>query len=225
MTALEKNAYGRLVRFMICVAALLFVAAGKINYWQAWIFLAVFFGSSLAITAYLAKHDPALLERRLVAGPGAEKEKSQKIIQVLAMVAFIAMLVFPAIDHRYGWSSMPTSVAVAGDILIAMGFLAVFLVFRENSYASSIIEVGAEQKIVTTGPYAIVCHPMYSGALVMLIGVPLALGSWWGLLLVIPITIVLVWRLLEEEKFLTKNLPGYPEYQDKVRYHLLPFIW
>ena len=225
MTALEKNAYGRLVRFMICVAAVLFVAAGKINYWQAWIFLAVFFGLSFAITAYLVKHDPALLERRLVAGPGAEKEKSQKIIQVLAMVAFIAMLVFPAIDHRYGWSSVPASVAVAGDILIAMGFLAVFLVFKENSYASSIIEVGAEQKVVATGPYAIVRHPMYSGALVMLIGVPLALGSWWGLLLVIPITVVLIWRLLEEEKFLTKNLPGYSEYQHKVRFRLLPYIW
>jgi protein-S-isoprenylcysteine O-methyltransferase Ste14 len=225
MTALEKNVYGRLVRFMICVAALLFVAAGKINYWQAWIFLAVFFGSSFAITAYLAKHDPALLERRLVAGPGAEKEKSQKIIQVLAMVAFIAIFVFPAIDHRYGWSLVPASVAVAGDILIAMGFLAVFLVFRENSYASSIIEVGAEQKVVATGPYAVVRHPMYSGALVMLIGVPLALGSWWGLLMVIPITVVLVWRLLEEEKFLTKNLPGYSEYHNKVRFRLLPFIW
>src|SRR5712672_3522228 len=147
MTALEKNAYGRLMRFMICVAAVLFVAAGKINYWQAWIFLAVFFGSSFAITAYLAKHDPALLERRLVAGPGAEKEKSQKIIQVLAMVAFIAMLVFPAIDHRFGWSSVPASLAIAGDLMIAVGFLAVFLVFKENSYASSIIEVGAEQKV------------------------------------------------------------------------------
>jgi protein-S-isoprenylcysteine O-methyltransferase Ste14 len=225
MTALEKNAYGRLVRFMICVAAVLFVAAGKINYWQAWIFLAVFFGSSFAITAYLAKHDPALLERRLVAGPGAEKEKTQKIIQLLAMVAFIAMFVFPAIDHRYGWSSVPAGVAIAGDLLIAIGFLAVFFVFTENSYASSIIEVGAEQKVVTTGPYAIVRHPMYSGALVMLIGVPLALGSWWGLLLVIPITVVLVWRLLEEEKFLSKNLPGYSDYQNKVRFRLLPFIW
>jgi protein-S-isoprenylcysteine O-methyltransferase Ste14 len=225
MTALEKNAYGRLLRFMICVAAVLFVAAGTIYYWQAWIFLAVFFGSSFVITAYLAKHDPGLLERRLVAGPSAEKEKSQKIIQVLAMVAFIAIFVFPAIDHRYGWSSVPVSVAVAGDLLIAVGFLAVFFVFKENSYASSIIEVGAEQKVVATGPYAIVRHPMYSGALVMLIGVPLALGSWWGLLLVIPITIVLVWRLLEEEKFLTKNLPGYSEYQNKVRCRLLPFVW
>jgi protein-S-isoprenylcysteine O-methyltransferase Ste14 len=225
MTALEKNAYGRLLPFMIAVAGVLFAAAWTIDYWQAWAFLLVFFGSSLAITAYLAKHDPGLLERRLAAGPSAEKEQSQKVIQVLAMVAFIAIFVFPAIDHRYGWSSVPASVTVVGDILIAIGFFAVFLVFKENSYASSIIEVGAEQKVVTTGPYAVVRHPMYSGALVMLVGVPLALGSWWGLLLVIPITLVLVWRLLEEETFLTKNLVGYPEYQDKVRYHLLPFVW
>jgi protein-S-isoprenylcysteine O-methyltransferase Ste14 len=225
MTALEKNAYGRLLPFMIVVAVVLFVTAGTIDYWQAWAFLLVFFGSSFAVTAYLAKYDPGLLERRLAAGPSAEKEQSQKLIQLLAMVAFVAIFVFPAIDHRYGWSSVPASVAVVGDILIAIGFLGVFLVFKENSYASSIIEVGAEQKVVTTGPYAIVRHPMYSGALVMLIGVPLALGSWWGLLLVIPITIVLVWRLLEEEKFLTRNLPGYPEYQDQVRYHLLPLLW
>lgn len=225
MTALEKNAYGRLLPFMIAVAAVLFVAAWTIDYWQAWAFLLVFFGSSFAITAYLAKHDPGLLERRLAAGPSAEKEQSQKVIQVLAMGAFIAIFVFPAIDHRYGWSSIPASVAVVGDLLIAIGFFAVFLVFKENSYASSIIEVGAEQKVVTTGPYAVVRHPMYSGALVMLVGVPLALGSWWGLLLVIPITLVLVWRLLEEEKFLAKSLPGYPEYQDQVRYHLLPLLW
>ena len=139
--------------------------------------------------------------------------------------SFASVFVFPAIDHRYGWSSVPASMAVAGDILIAVGFLAVFFVFKENSYASSIIEVGAEQKVVATGPYAIVRHPMYSGALVMLIGVPLALGSWWGLLLVIPITVVLVWRLMEEEKFLTKNLLGYPEYQQRVRFRLLPFVW
>lgn len=225
MTALERNAYGRLARFMIAVAAVLFAAAWTIDYWQAWVFLAAFFGSSFGITAYLARHDPGLLERRMAAGPSAEKERRQKIIQMLAMVAFIAIFVFPAIDHRYRWSSMPASVALAGDLLITIGFLAVFLVFKENSYASSIIEVGAEQKIVTTGPYAVVRHPMYSGALVMLVGVPLALGSWWGLLFVIPITAVLVWRLREEEKFLSKNLMGYPEYQDKVRYRLLPLLW
>jgi protein-S-isoprenylcysteine O-methyltransferase Ste14 len=225
MTGLEKKAYVGLLRFLIILGGLLFVPAWTLEYWQAWLFLAVFFGSSFAITGYLAKHDPNLLERRMKAGLGSEKEKSQKTIQMLAMVAFIAMLVFPAIDHRYGWSTVPPIVTVAGDILIATGFLAIFFVFKENSYASSIIEVGAEQKIVTTGPYAVVRHPMYSGAIVMLVGVPLALGSWWGLLTVIPITMVIVWRLLEEEKFLSINLSGYSEYQNKVKFRLLPFIW
>jgi protein-S-isoprenylcysteine O-methyltransferase Ste14 len=225
MTALEKKAYVGLFRFLICVAAVMFLAAWTLDYWQAWLFLAVFFGSSFAIISYLAKYDPKLLERRMTAGPGAEKERSQQIIQLLAMIAFIAMLVFPAIDHRYGWSTVPPCVALAGDILVAIGFLAIFFVFKENSYASSIIEVGSGQKIVTTGPYAVVRHPMYSGALVMLFGIPLALSSWWGLFTILPITAVLVWRLLEEEKFLTKNLAGYSEYQNQVRYRLLPFIW
>jgi protein-S-isoprenylcysteine O-methyltransferase Ste14 len=225
MTALEKQAYAQLLRFMIGVAAAMFVAAWTLDYWQAWLFLAVFFGSSFAIIGFLARHDPKLLERRMNAGPGAEKERSQKIIQVLALVTFFAMLLFPAIDRRYGWSSMPPAVTLIGDILIAIGFLAVFFVFKENPHASSIIEVDAGQKTITTGPYAIVRHPMYSGALVMLFGIPLALGSWWGLLTVIPFTAVLVWRLLEEEKFLTRNLTSYSEYQNKVRFHLLPFIW
>ncbi len=225
MTAMEKQAYAGLLRFMIGVAAAMFVTAWTLVYWQAWAFLAVFFGSSFATIRYLAKHDPKLLERRITAGPAAEKEQSQKLIQVLAMIAFFAMLLLPAIDRRYGWSSMSPSVAVAGDMLVAAGFVAIVFVFKENSYASSIIEVGAGQKIVTTGPYAVMRHPMYSGAIVMLIGVPLALGSWWGLLTVIPLTLLIVWRLLEEEKFLIKNLPGYSEYQNKVRYRLLPFVW
>jgi protein-S-isoprenylcysteine O-methyltransferase Ste14 len=225
MTALEKKAYVGLLRFFVCVAALMFVAAWTLDYWQAWLFLAVFFGSSFAIIHYLAQHDPKLLERRVTAGPSAEKETRQKLIQLLAMIAFIAVLVFPAIDRRYGWSIMPPYIAAVGEMLIALGFLAIFFVFKENSYASSIIEVGADQKIVTTGPYVIVRHPMYSGALVMLLGIPLALGSWWGLLTIIPIAAVLVWRLFEEEKFLTKHLSGYSEYQNNVRYRLVPYIW
>ena len=225
MTALEKQAYAGLLRFMIGVAAAMFVAAWTIDYWQAWLFLTVFFGSSFETIRYLAEHDPKLLERRITAGPAAEKERSQKLIQVLTMIAFFAMLLFPAIDRRYGWSSMPPYVAVTGDMLVAAGFVAIFFVFKENSYASSIIEIGAGQKIVTTGPYAIVRHPMYGGAIVMLIGVPLALGSWWGLLTVIPSTVLIVWRLLEEEKFLIKNLPGYSQYQNKVRFRLLPSVW
>lgn len=170
-------------------------------------------------------HDPGLLKRRVDAGPGAEKEASQKLIQALASIAFVAIFALCAVDYRLNWSTVPPIVVVAGDILVALGLLMVFLVFKENSFTSATIEVGAGQKVISTGPYAFVRHPMYTGALVMLLGVPLALDSWWGLLTVIPITIVIVWRLVKEEQFLVTHLTGYSEYRKKVSYRLLPFIW
>jgi protein-S-isoprenylcysteine O-methyltransferase Ste14 len=222
---LNKKALGGLLRFLIVLAALVFLAAWTFDYWQAWIFLAVYSGSALTITLYLMKNDPALLARRMQAGPGAEKQNSQKIIQAVAMVAFIVALVFPAIDHRFAWSTVPGYVAIAGDMLVALGFLVVFFVFRENTFSSGVIEVAPDQKVISTGPYALVRHPMYSGALIMLAGVPLALGSWWGLAAVVLMVLVIIWRLLDEEKFLAANLPGYSQYQDQVRYRLVPLAW
>jgi protein-S-isoprenylcysteine O-methyltransferase Ste14 len=225
MKDLNKKAFAGLLNIICTLAVLLFLPARTFNYWQAWVFLAVFSAPVLGITLYLMRRDPKLLERRVKAGPGAEKEKSQKIIQLFAMMAFIAVILLPAIDHRFAWSKVPVSVTAIGDILVALGLLIVFLVFRENTFTSGIIEVGAEQVTITTGPYALVRHPMYIGALVMLLGVPLALGSWWGLLTLIPMTLAIVLRLLDEEKILGKKLPGYLEYKDKVRWRLLPFIW
>jgi len=225
MRDLNKKAFAGLLNLFIALAVLLFLPAWTFNYWQAWVFLAVFFVPVLAITLYLMRRDPRLLERRVKAGPGAEREKSQQIIQLLAMMAFITVILLPAIDHRFAWSKVPAYVTAIGDILVALGLLIVFLVFRENTFTSGIIEVGVEQVTITTGPYARVRHPMYFGALVMLLGVPLALGSWWGLLTLIPMTLVIVLRLLDEEEILGKKLPGYLEYMDKVRWRLLPFIW
>lgn len=225
MKDLNKRAFSGLLGFLISLAVLLFLPAWTLNYWQAWVFLSVFSVSVLLITLYLMKKDPKLLERRVNAGPGAEKEKKQKIIQSLAAIAFIAMFVFAGVDHRLAWSTVPTYVIFAGDILIALGLLFVFFVFRENTFTSAVIEVEADQRVISTGPYAIVRHPMYIGALVMLLGVPLALGSWWGLFTVVPILYVIVWRLRDEEDFLVKNLPGYTAYRDKVRYRLVPFVW
>ena len=218
--ALRSSLFG-----VLALAALLFVPAGTVDYWQAWLFMAVFVCTSGAITVYLAIHDPRLLERRMKVGPRAEKEPAQKIIMVLATLGFIAMLVFPVLDHRFGWSPVPASVSILGDVLIALGFVFIFFVFRENSYGASTIQVAEGQTVISTGPYAFVRHPMYAGALVMLIGTPLALGSWWGLFIFILISPVLIWRLLDEERFLRQNLPGYTEYQTKVKYRLLPFIW
>jgi hypothetical protein len=157
--ALRSSLFG-----VLALAALLFVPAGTLDYWQAWLFMAVFVCTSGAITSYLAIHDPKLLERRMNVGPRAEKEPAQKIIMVLATLGFMAMLVFPVLDHRFGWSPVPAWVSILGDVLIALGFLFIFFVFRENSYGASTIQVTEGQTVIATGPYAFVRHPMYAGA-------------------------------------------------------------
>jgi len=225
MNALNKKAFGGLLKLVIILAALLFIPAGTIYYWQAWVFLSVFSISALSITIYLMKKDPKLLERRVNAGPASEKEKSQKIIQSLASAAFLTVIVFPVIDHRLARSVMPDYVVIFGDILVGTGFFIVFLVFKENTFTSATIEVAEGQTIISTGPYALVRHPMYLGALILLLGVPVALGSWWGLFTIIPFTLILVLRLIDEEKFLINNLVGYKTYQQKVSHRLVPFIW
>jgi protein-S-isoprenylcysteine O-methyltransferase Ste14 len=206
-------------------AAVIFLSTWTLDYWQAWVFLAAFFGPAFAITIYLMKKDPKLLERRISAGPLHEKETSQKIIQSLAQASFLLVIIFPVLDHRFGWSTVPAYITIAGDILILIGFYIVFLVFKENTYASALVEVTTEQKVIATGPYTYVRHPMYIGALILLLGTPLALGSLWGVLTIVPITAVIIWRLLDEERFLAKSLPGYIEYEKKVKYRLIPFVW
>jgi protein-S-isoprenylcysteine O-methyltransferase Ste14 len=225
MSSLHRRAFGGLVILVLVTGALLFAAAGTFDYWQAWAFLAIYFTLSLAITLYLMKKDPALLARRMSGGPFAEKEPSQRIIMSFASIGFIGLLVLPGLDHRFGWSQMPAYVAIAGDILVVLGWVGIFFVFRENSFSSATIELAADQRVISTGPYALVRHPMYAAALVMLLGMPIALGSWWGVLTMAAVVPAVVWRLLDEERFLARNLPGYTEYQRKVRYRLLPLVW
>jgi protein-S-isoprenylcysteine O-methyltransferase Ste14 len=225
MNSLNRKAFRGLFILFATMAALLFVLAGTLDYWQAWLFLAVYFAASLAITLDLMKHDPQLLARRMSGGPTAEKERAQKIIMWFASLGFVGLLVVPALDHRFGWSHMRPAVAVAGDVLMAAGWLAIYFVFRENTFTSATIELAPDQKVISTGPYALVRHPMYGGALFMLLGVPIALGSWWGVLVLVAIVPALVWRLLDEERFLAKNLPGYVAYQNAVRFRLIPLVW
>jgi len=225
MQTLYVRAFRSSVLGILMMAALLLLPAGTLNYWQAWVFMAVFVSASGAVTVYLAMHDPRLLERRMRTGPAAEKERSQKFIISVAMMGFIGLLVIPALDHRLGWSGVPTYACLVGDALIATGFLLVFFVVKGNTYAASTIEVAEDQKVISTGPYAFVRHPMYAGSLPILIGTPLALGSWWGLSALIVVVPALIWRLVDEESFLGKNLPGYTEYTDKVRYRLVPYVW
>jgi protein-S-isoprenylcysteine O-methyltransferase Ste14 len=222
---LVAKAFGGLVGLLLVMAALLFLPAWTIDFWQAWVFLAVFGVAALLITLYLMEKDPKLLERRVQAGPTAEKEWSQKIIQSLTSLMFIAMLVVPALDHRFAWTPVSPVVTVVGDVLVALGFVLIFFVYRENTYASATIEIAPEQKVISTGLYALVRHPMYFAALFLLIGMPLSLGSWSGLIVFLLFVPALLWRILGEERFLARHLSGYVEYQRKVRHRLLPYIW
>lgn len=223
-TSKRKALFG-LIWLIVISGLSFFIPAGTLDFWQAWVYLFLFGGSSLLITLFLMRRDMELLKRRLKAGAAAEKERSQKIIQTLASFIFIGFLVTPGFDHRFKWSDVPVGLVITGEIFVVLGFFIVFRVYRENTYTSAVIEIAENQTVISTGPYAVVRHPMYSGALLMLLFTPLALGSFWDFLFVILIYIVIIWRLLNEEKFLIKNLPGYSAYCEKTRFRLVPEIW
>jgi protein-S-isoprenylcysteine O-methyltransferase Ste14 len=214
-----------LVALAVIMGLLVFVPAGTLHYWQGWLFFVAFFVPSLLLSLYLAKNDPALLERRMKGGPTAEKRPAQKIIMLLASLAFIGLLVIPAVFYRLRGTTVPIPLEILGEALVLLGFYCTFLVYRENSYTSATIEIAKDQKVISTGPYAVVRHPMYASAALYVIGIPLALGSYWGLLASLLLMSVVIWRLLDEERFLVKGLPGYLEYQRKVRYRLIPHVW
>jgi protein-S-isoprenylcysteine O-methyltransferase Ste14 len=225
MNALYRKAWVGFIRMLLILLVVVFAPSWTLHYWQGWACLAAFFIPAAAISLYVARKDPALLERRLKAGPKAEKEKGQKIVQGIAAIGFLADFLLPAFDHRFEWSRVPVCAEVLGALMMVLGFVIVFVVFRENSFTSGIIEVAENQKVISTGPYAVVRHPMYSGALIMLFGIPLALGSWWGMLINVPMTAAIIWRLLDEEQFLNAKLSGYAAYCEKVKYRLIPSIW
>lgn len=225
MNSLASKTVLGFTQLIIVLGILLLAPAWTLDYWQAWVYLLVFAVSAALITAYLWKEDPQLLERRINAGPGAENEKSQKLIQLLASFVFMGAMILPSLDHRFSWSAVPLPIVVTGDVLVAVGFLIVFLVFKENTFTAATIAVTPDQNVVSTGPYAVVRHPMYAGALVMLFGTPLALGSLWGLVMFIPMIFTIAWRARDEERFLLRNLSGYEHYCQMVRYRLVPFVW
>src|SRR5215831_16835196 len=205
--------------------ALTFIPAGTLNYWQGWAYVATWVIASGAYTVYVAKHDPALLKRRTEAGISHEKEPAQKIVIFFLYVAFLLLVILPPLDRRFGWSSTPWYVSVFGDVLIAISFYVFYLVSKVNTYAAANIRVEEGQNVVSTGVYGVVRHPMYLGALFLVIGTPLALGSWWSLLLSPLFLPILYFRITNEEKVLVRDLPGYSQYRQKVRYRLVPYIW
>ncbi len=204
---------------------LLFLPAGTFNYWQAWLFIAVFIATTSGPSIYWAVKRPEVLRRRMSAGPTAETRPAQKIIVTGVYLFSSALFVVSALDHRFGWSQVPTAVVLFGDVLVAVGLGLAMLVVHQNSYAAATIRVEAEQELVSTGLYGLVRHPMYFGALIMMIGTPLALDSYWGLVMLAAGLPILLFRILDEEKALTQELSGYGEYTQKVHHRLVPGVW
>jgi protein-S-isoprenylcysteine O-methyltransferase Ste14 len=219
-----RGVLANLITLAILLACL-FIPAGTLDYWQAWVFVAVFGVSAQAVGIYFLVHDRPLVERRMNIGPVAEQRPAQKFISALFILGFVGFVVLPAFDHRFGWSSVAPVVSFIASAVIVLSFLLFFAVMKSNTYAASTIKVEEGQPVVSTGLYAYVRHPMYSGALLLLAAMPLALGSWWSVLLLVPFFPVLVWRILDEEIFLCENLPGYTEYMQRVRYRLVPRVW
>jgi protein-S-isoprenylcysteine O-methyltransferase Ste14 len=211
--------------FLPIFFALLLAPAGTLAYWQAWLYGILFAATSIGIGLYFLKHDPKAVARRMKVGPGAEQEPAQKIIMSLVLAGFLLLIVVPGFDHRGHWSNVPVWLALVANILVVVGLVGTAVVLRQNSYAASTITVESGQPVVSTGLYGIVRHPMYSSALLLVVFTPLALGSYWALLLIIPLLGVLAWRLLDEERFLRRNLPGYAEYCERTRYRLVPGVW
>src|SRR5262245_30600755 len=225
MASVSTRAWLGLAFLAVVMGLAIFLAAGTVRYWQAWIYLTLFFGLSAILTLDLIRRDPALLERRLKAGPVAEPRPLQRVIMLGASLGFIGLLVVPALDFRFKWSAVPLGAIVLGYILFVIGFGFIGRVYRENTYPSATIQVAEGQRVITTGPYAVVRHPMYASALLYIVGTPLALGSYWGLLAVAFMVPFLLWRLVDEERVLARELPGYVEYQQQVRYRLVPHVW
>ena len=220
----KTKAWLGLVAGSVLMALTFFISAGTIHYWQAWVYLVVNAVCSTLLTLYIIQ-DRILLESRTKYGPVAEKRPIQKIVVICSGFPGIAVFIVPALDHRFGWSSVPSWLSVLGVLLMVLSMWMVYRVFKENSFGSATIEITKEQKVVSTGPYAIVRNPMYSSAGVYLIGTPLALGSYLGLIPSVLTILGLVWRLFDEERFLEKNLAGYSEYCGKVRWHLIPGVF
>ena len=222
LKSLIKKIIKRFSLVPIVLGLLILVPAGTFNFWQVYVYLAVLVIPMIFVLFYFLKNDPLFLERRTRA---KEKEKAQKIIQIVFSVIFLSGFVIPGLDKRFGWSDIPINFVLITDIIILLGYLLIFFVFRQNSYASRVVEVDKSQKVITTGLYRIVRHPMYLGVLIMYIPTPVALGSYWGLIPMATIPLAIVFRILNEEKVLSNDLPGYKEYCQKTRHRLIPLIW
>lgn len=209
----------------IVFGSMLFLAAGTFDYWQGWVFLIVFALSSWIPSIYLLRTNPAAVQRRMRGGPAAETRKVQKFVMGGLWFSLAGAIVVSGLDRRFGWSHVPTAICVLGDVLVAIGLGVAMLALIQNSYAAATIRVEADQTLAARGLYRLVRHPMYTGNVIMIVGIPLALGSYWGLVFVVTGLLALTSRIRDEERLLREELAGYREYTDEVRYRLVPLLW
>ena len=222
MKALKKKIALRFSLIPLFLGLIVLLPAGTLRFWQVYVYFTVLILPMTFVLFYFLKNDPKFLERRTRA---REKEKQQMLISIFSTVVFLTGFIVPGLDRRYGWSTVPVFIVIAADIIVLFGYLIIFFVFRQNSYASRIIEVDKNQKVISTGLYGVIRHPMYIGVIIMFLSTSIALGSYWGLIPFAILPVALVFRILNEEKVLSNNLQGYKEYCKKTRYRLIPFIW
>ena len=214
-----------LLFLLLIMGVTLFVPFGSFTFYLAWIYLGVFTISIVLITIYLFLFDKHLLKSRLAAGPISETRKTQKVIQTAAGLAFLGIFVVSAFDYKYKWSAVPLTLPYVADLFCTLAFILIFYVFKQNTFLSATIEIQEKQKVVSTGLYGIVPHPMYTGVVILLFFTPLALGSFIGLFPVLILFIVIIFRVIDEERELKQKLPGYKEYIEEVKYRLIPFVF
>lgn len=220
--SLKRMAISRVSFVFIILGLLFFLPAGTLAYWQAWAYMIAIAVPMTFFVAYMFKHDPKFLERRMRM---KEKRKEQRLIVKIAILPFLLTFLVPGFDRRFGWSDVSLPVTIIGIAVVLLGYGMTLYVFKTNSYASRVVEVEDEQKVITTGPYARIRHPMYFSIIFFYGASPVALGSYWALLPALSIIPVLVARIIDEEKELADGLKGYREYMQKVKYRLIPGVW
>jgi protein-S-isoprenylcysteine O-methyltransferase Ste14 len=225
MDDLTRRVVVGLAKFQLFLALVIFLPAWTLQYWQGWLYWLIFGLACFVLGLYFARHHPALVARRMEAGPKAEKEPRQKLILWCASATLIALYVVCGLDHQFGWSSVPPSLVLIADLLVILGSYGFLITFRANEYAASTVTVEAGQPVISRGPYAVVRHPMYTAAIILYVATPVALASWWGVAPAAVLAAVIVWRLIDEEDYLARNLPGYEEYLRKVPWRLVPGAW
>ena len=222
MKSLKKTVISRFSLLFIALGSVYFLTAGTFKYWEAWAYMITIFIPMIIFLGYMFRHDPEFLKRRMRI---REKRKEQKLIVTVGTLPILLAYILPGFDKRFGWSDVSLSVTITGIALVLLSYLMILYVFKTNSYAARVVDVEKDQKVITTGPYAYVRHPMYVAVIILYIASPVALGSFWAVIPALFIIPIIVARIKDEEKELLENLERYKEYTQKVKHRLLPRIW